>query len=87
MTVPFDAPLGTQATVNRMNAVGVYNEFYVQTIGHNIDFEADFGGMTLFEHNLEFLAAHLAPEPSSLVLFGLAALALLAVSRRTMRGH
>lgn len=85
-TVPFDAPLGTQATVDRLNAVGVYNEFYVQTIGHNVDFAADFGGKTLLDRNMEFLALTLVPEPSSFVLSCLAAVALLALVRRKMRG-
>lgn len=86
-TVPFDAPLGAQATINRMNAVGVVNEFYVQEIGHGVDFYADFGGQTLIEHNMEFLAAYLAPEPSGFVLCALAALALAALGWRRKRGR
>ncbi len=85
-TVPFNVPLGTKATVDRMNAVGVYNEFYEQTIDHTVDFNADFGGKTLFEHNMEFLAQTPVPEPSSLVLCCMAAVALLALARRKMRG-
>lgn len=61
--VPFDAPLGTQAMVDRMNTVGVYNEFYVQTIGHTVDFDAMMpDGQTLRKHNMDFLAHFLVPE-------------------------
>jgi acetyl esterase/lipase len=84
-TVPFAAPLGTQATVTQMNAVGVYNEFYVQTIGHNVDFNAMFGGQTLLKHNMDFLAAHLVPEPSTFLLAALAAVAMLALATRTSK--
>ena len=84
-TVPFDAPLGMQATIDRMNEVGVYNEFYVQNIGHGVDFFADFGGKTLLDRNMEFLAAVLVPEPSSLVLGTLATIALLAFARSKRR--
>ena len=84
--VPFDVPLGTQAAVDRMNAVDVYNEFYVQTIGHTVNFNAIFGGKTLLDRNMEFLAQTLVPEPSSFVLSCLAAVALLAIARRKMRG-
>lgn len=75
-----------QAVVDRMNSVGVYNEFYVQVgVGHTVDFDLVFGGQTLLEHNINFLAQFLVPEPSSLVLFALAVSALLAVSRCTIR--
>jgi acetyl esterase/lipase len=79
--VPFAAPLGTQAFVDRMNAVGVYNEFYVQSINHNVDFFADFGGQTLLGHNLDFLVQFLVPEPSSFALCALAGVALFAAAR------
>ena len=61
--VPFNAPLGTVAVVDRMNEVGVYNEFYVQTgIGHDVDFNGTFDGQTLTEHSIEFLARFLGIE-------------------------
>jgi len=83
--IPLFAP---QATVDQMDAVGVYNEFYVQTtgVGHDVDFDLVFGGQTLFERNADFLARFLVPEPSSFVLLSLAAVAMLALARRKMRG-
>ena len=60
--VPFDPPFGTQAMVDRMNAAGVYNEFYVQTRGHHLDFSDDFDGKTLLEHMAEFLGRFLVPD-------------------------
>jgi acetyl esterase/lipase len=76
-----------QAVVDRMNGMGVYNEFYVQEgVGHTFDFELVFDGKTLLQHNIEFLAKFLVPEPSSVVLGGFAALALLAVARRRSGG-
>jgi acetyl esterase/lipase len=58
--VHFNPPLGTVAAVDQMDQVGVYNEFYVQTgVGHDVDFEAEFDGKPLAEHNLEFLAKFL----------------------------
>jgi acetyl esterase/lipase len=66
-----------QATVDQMNAAGVYNEFYVQPgVGHDVDFNLVFGGQTLLAHNIDFLAQFLVPEPSSFALCALAALAL-----------
>src|SRR5262249_20312268 len=68
--VPFTSAV---AVVNRMNLVGVYNEFYIQEgLGHTFDFSLVFGGRTLLQHNIEFLAEFLAaPEPSSVTQGGL----------------
>lgn len=79
--VPFDAPLGIQTSIDRMNEVGVYNEFYVQSIGHDVDILADFGGKSLLERNMDFLAQVLVPEPPSWILSGFAIVALLAFAR------
>jgi hypothetical protein len=65
-----------------MNAVGVYNEFYVQSINHSVDFFADFGGQTLLERNVDFLAQFLVPEPSGFALLVLAGVALFGAARR-----
>jgi acetyl esterase/lipase len=83
MVVPFDAPLGTQAMVDQMNSVGVYNEFYVQTIGHTVDLFAEFDGQSLLEHNMEFLAQVLViPEPTTLTLITLGLLAMCCRRRK-----
>ncbi len=71
--VPFD---GDVAVANQLTQVGVYHEFYVgQGIGHELDttvFNLPFDGGTLLSHNIQFLATHLVPEPSSSALAGLA---------------
>ena len=72
-----------QAMVDRMNAMGVYNEFYVQQgVGHTVNLNLVFGGKTLLQHNIDFLATHLVPEPTGLALAGIGAVALLVMSRR-----
>ena len=84
--VPFDLPLGTQAMVDQMNAVGVYNEFYVQTgVGHEVDFFGVFNGQTLLENNIDFLAHYLVPEPSTFALSALGFAALAAYRWRRRR--
>jgi acetyl esterase/lipase len=72
--------------VNQLTAVGVYNEFYPEPgLGHTINFNQINNGHTLTQNNMIFLANHLlVPEPSSLVLAGLALLALLYAVRRRM---
>lgn len=64
--VPFS---GAQAAVNRMNTVGLYNEFYVQEgLGHTVDFARVYDGKTLFQHNIAFMSKFLVPEPPSIIL-------------------
>ena len=87
--VPFS---GDVAVANQLTAVGVYNEFYVgQGLGHNLDtttFNLVYGGETLFQHNIDFLANHLlVPEPPSGLLAALGALVLVIVARRKMAGR
>ncbi len=61
------------ALVAQMNAAGVTNEYYLQPgVGHSVDFGMIFDGQPLAQHNIEFLAQHLAPEPSGMVLGGMA---------------
>jgi acetyl esterase/lipase len=82
--IPIIAP---NTMVSQMNTQGIYNEYYVQPgVGHTVDFNLVFDGDTLAERNVYFLAQYLAPEPSSLTLAALAALAFAAVARRRSRG-
>ena len=82
--VPFD---GDVAVANQLTAVGVYHEFYIgQGIGHELDeyvFGLPFGNATLLEHNIDFLANYLVPEPGSVVLAGMAGIALVFARRRS----
>jgi acetyl esterase/lipase len=72
-----------QAMIDRMNAMGIANEFYVQPgVGHTVDYNLVFGGETLLQHNVDFLASHLVPEPAGVPLAGLGLAALLAIRRR-----
>ncbi len=84
--VPFD---GDVAVADQLTAMGVYHEFYVgQGIGHELDeyvFGLTFGNETLLQHNIDFLANHLVPEPGSMVLASMAAFALLLVGRAARR--
>jgi acetyl esterase/lipase len=76
-----------QAMVDRMNAMGVYNEFYVQPgVGHDVNFGLIFGGKTLQQLNVEFLATHLVPEPGGLLLAA-SGLALLLMRGRRQRSR
>ncbi len=82
-TVPFDGDL---AVANQLAAVGVYHEFYEGIgIGHELDdtvFNITFGNATLLQHNIDFLANYLVPEPSSIVLAAVGIAALLMMGRR-----
>jgi len=81
--VPF---AGDVAVAAQLTNVGVYHEFYVgQGIGHELDttvFNLMFGNETLLQHNVDFLANHLVPEPSSFLLLAIGCLALLAAHKR-----
>ncbi|HEY1601098.1 MAG TPA: alpha/beta hydrolase fold domain-containing protein [Pirellulales bacterium] len=84
-TVPF---AGDVAVANQLTAMGVYHEFYDGVgIGHELDdtvFGMTFGSETLLQHNIDFLANHLVPEPSAFVLAGLGSIALLALRRQVL---
>jgi dienelactone hydrolase len=82
-TVP---PSGSVDVATRMNSVGVYNELYMQVgVGHDVDFFQMFGDKTLLEHNIDFLATYLVPEPSSLMLGALGVVALSLLARKQRR--
>ena len=71
--VPF---AGDLAVSNQLTAVGVYHEFYEGVgIGHDLTpaiLDQTYGNESLLQHNIDFLANHLVPQPGS---FGLAAMA------------
>lgn len=77
---------GAVAVAARMNDVGVYNEFHVAAgVGHTLNvaiFNMNFGGATLLEHNVNFLADYLVPEPSGIWLAAMGIIALAAASKR-----
>ena len=82
--VPF---AGDLAVASQLTAVGVYHEFYEGIgIGHELDLtvlNTQFGNESLLQHNIDFLANHLVPEPSSVVLAVMGAVAAgIAVRRR-----
>jgi acetyl esterase/lipase len=83
--VPFDAPLGAAAMVDQMNRVGVYNEFYIQSVGHAVNPNQVFDGKTVIQHNMDFLAQFLVPvvpEPATLVLLVWGGIMGIALRRR-----
>lgn len=77
--VPFS---GDVAVAAQLTNVGIYHEFYVGVgIGHQLDatiFNMTFGNETLLQHNINFMANHLVPEPSSYVLLAMGSIALIA---------
>ena len=84
-TVPFS---GDQAVADQLTAVGMYHEFYEGVgIGHELDntvFAGIYGSETLLQHNIDFLATHLVPEPTSVVMAAAGLAVLLAVGRRRL---
>jgi acetyl esterase/lipase len=63
-----------QSVVDHLDAAGIYNEFYWQEgVGHTVDFTRVTDGKTLQQHNIEFLARFMAPEPSTWALAIIAA--------------
>ncbi len=81
---------GEVAVAARMTDVGVYHEFYVAPgVGHTLNeaiFASTFGDATLLQHNIDFLANYLVPEPSGLLLAALGAVALAVVRKRQRTG-
>ncbi|MEX2113531.1 MAG: alpha/beta hydrolase [Pirellulales bacterium] len=76
------------ALVAQMNAAGVAHEFYLQPgVGHTVDYGLIFDGLPLAQHHIEFLAQHLAPEPSGFVLSCVALAGIPLVARRRRRQH
>jgi acetyl esterase/lipase len=77
---------GDVAVAAQLTTAGVYHEFYVgQGIGHELDttvFNLMYGNETLLQHNIDFLANHLVPEPSSYILLVIGCLALIAAKTR-----
>ncbi|MEX2115129.1 MAG: alpha/beta hydrolase fold domain-containing protein, partial [Pirellulales bacterium] len=80
---------GEVAVAQRMTDVGVYHEFYVAPgVGHTLNqaiFAMNFGSASLLQHNIDFLANHLVPEPASLWLAASGVVALAAMARRRKR--
>jgi predicted esterase len=81
--VPFS---GDAAVAAQLTNVGIYHEFYVGVgIGHQLDttiFNTTFGNETLLQHNIDFLASYLVPEPSSFVLLAMGCSGLIAAKLR-----
>ena len=77
---------GDVAVAAQMTNVGVYHEFYVGAgIGHELDntvFNLTYGNETLLQHNVDFLANHLVPEPSSTALLAAGASMLVAAASK-----
>jgi acetyl esterase/lipase len=73
-------PHYAQGLVNQLNAVGIYNELYLQKgVGHAIKLDLMIDGKYLFEHNLDFLKTFMpVPEPSALCQSTIGALFLAA---------
>jgi acetyl esterase/lipase len=84
--VPFS---GDAAVAARLTTVGIYHEFYVGVgIGHQLDasiFNMTFGNVTLLQHNIDFLATYLVPEPSSFVLLAIGCVAIIGAKARAAR--
>jgi acetyl esterase/lipase len=82
-TVPFS---GSQAVADKLTSLGVYNEFYVQPgVGHTTNFNLVTNGETLFDHQIDFLRTFLVPEPSSVLLAGIALASVVLCARRKLR--
>jgi acetyl esterase/lipase len=80
---------GDVAVAAQLTNVGVYHEFYVgQGIGHELDttvLNLTYGNETLLQHNIDFLATHLVPEPASLRLMVIGGAGLLLLRARSIR--
>jgi acetyl esterase/lipase len=81
--VPFS---GDAAVAEQLTNVGIYHEFYEGIgIGHELDntvFNITFGNETLLQHNVDFLADHLVPEPASLALLAIGCCAIIGARSR-----
>jgi acetyl esterase/lipase len=81
--VPF---AGAVEVAQQMANVGIYHEFYIAPgVGHTLNeaiFAMNFGNASLLQHNIDFLANYLVPEPSSWLLAALGVVALATVARR-----
>ncbi len=76
-------PQDSVFVANELTAKGVYNEFYMQQgVGHTVDYLMEFDGKTLVEHQIEFLATYLVPEPGAWVLAVCGGLGFFAAARR-----
>lgn len=82
-TVP---PAHSTILANQLTSLSIPNELFMQPgIGHTVDFFKLYDGLPLIQHNINFLATHLVPEPGTLLLAALGCLALVAAGRTSRR--
>lgn len=82
-TVP---PADSTSLANQLTALSIDNELFMQPgIGHTVDFFKLYDGLPLIQHNINFLATHLVPEPGTLALAVLGSLAVVAAGRQARR--
>jgi len=76
-------PNDSVVLANELTAKGIHNELFMQPgVGHTVDYFKLYGGISLLEHQIDFLATYLVPEPGTWALATIAAVGLLAVARR-----
>lgn len=79
-------PADSAILANELTSRGIHNELFIQPgVGHTVDYFKLYDGLPLIQHNINFLATYLVPEPSAMFLAVLGSLAVLAAARKTAR--
>jgi acetyl esterase/lipase len=82
-TVP---PDHSNILANQLTTLGIPNTMIMQPgIGHTVDFFKLYDGLPLIQHNIDFLATYLVPEPGALALAVLGLVAVWAAGRSATR--